>query len=287
MPTMFKKTFNRNPSKTSYKRRTTRYKKTTKYPTKRKFRKQKVNSIRNVFEATNLQDNYTPVLAGKIDNLTTGLVMGDVPQFGQQLSVLVTQNANLINFQDNFRNGRVVSLKITLTPEKWIGITADSSAIAGAKKPKIHWINDDSSTFNFTTTNTLTIQQAKSMGKVYHECEFTRKMVFMIKLYQKTSNLDTDKYFSASQWRNTPNASQDIYTRAIPDNNFYYGFSDLPEDFTMKTSYEVVCDYKNPVNRDIFQSFTQLRNEVSDDEVVSELPQLEKDVENENVFSLG
>jgi len=55
----------------------------------------------------------------------------------------------------------------------------------------------------------------------------------------------------------------------------------------MKTSYEVVCDYKNPVNRDIFQSFTQLRNEVSDDEVVSELPQLEKDVENENVFSLG
>lgn len=275
MPTMFKKTFNRYPSKTSYKRRTTRYKKNTKYPTKRRFRKQKVNSIRNVFETTNVQDDYTPVPIEKINNLTNTIVLGDVPAFGQFIAPVIYNNANLIDFENNFRNGRVVSLKIILTPEKWLGSTADSTQLPGAKKPKIHWINDDSSTFNFTQLTSLSLPQAKSMGKVYHECEFTRKMVFTIKLYKKTLDLDTDKYVSASQWRNTPTTITDQYILSLPDNNFYFGFSDLPKEFTMKTAYEIVCDYKNPINRNVFPDNFR-RNEVPNDAVVLESPQLEK-----------
>lgn len=230
-------------------------KRTFKRKTFKRKRIPKVNSIRNTFFSTDTQDDYNLIITDKRDAMTR-LVQ---TAFATSLtfSAMIKANTQLQSFEKCFRNARVVSLKLTLTPMV-------SSVVAfsdvNAKVTKIHWVNDDGSVINYVRSGNLTIPQAKSFGKVYHEAVFDKPFTFHIKLYQKaalnSTVSPTDKYRSASQWRMTPFApglgTDNLYTDTIPDGNLHYGFTDYTTDFQYKTKYEVVCDYKNPVDQDLF-----------------------------------
>lgn len=221
------------------------------YKKKKKYTK-KVNSIRNTFESSNTDDKFALVIPSKGAKMSDTIQISDTVE--SSIPAVIVTNNNLLAFQKNFRNGRCVTLQITLTPEKWQA-TSDASVTGSSIKPKIHWINDDGATHQYlesiSHTGTLSFQQAKSFGAVYHEANFTKPFTFNIKLYSRQLATSSDKYLSASQWRCTA-ASFDNYISSLPLSNFWFGFSEFSTTFQYSTRYKLVCDYKNPSNDDLF-----------------------------------
>ncbi len=160
----------------------------------------------------------------------------------QSLSAMLFSSPAFTKWVQDFNWVRCSHIKVELIPEVIDGTSFND---ATGEKPRLHWINDEGSA-GIANRNTdkdiMTIEYAKSVGQKYHEAQFIKPYVFNIKPYRRLDNALTttsDAYKSSNQW--TPSLGI-----TLPNSNFYFGFTNVANDFKYKTVITFTLHWKQP-----------------------------------------
>lgn len=226
------------------------YKKKT--PARRKRHPKRINdTIKYTIQNTSTQREYYPVIASKLDKMSTFFQNGAATE--QTLASILRTNANYISFKTNFMYVRHPRIKVTLIPERWV---ATDSSNADGEKPRIHWISDtgDVAAFKVGATS-LSLQEAESIGKSkYHNAQFTKPFIFYIHMIERKVGGSSGQAFdSANAWCPTVSGDSETGVAYIPNQNLYIGFSNISNvsQFKYKTEIEYQIVFKTPYHLEV------------------------------------
>lgn len=207
-------------------------------------------TITMTLETPDQEQAYLPVDASHLDLLSSTITTSTT---SLELSRILVECVGFRDYTSMFRWMRVSRIKVKLIPETWTASTTVGNAdpnLTDGEKPSIHWINDDGSVGSVTGSPNLSIPIADSYGKlVKKERLFTKPMTFSIKPYYRTTGTDAQlaspKYISSNQWRAVVSNSI-VKGLVVPERNFYFGFTNVPDGFKYKTVVEFTVTFKQP-----------------------------------------
>lgn len=195
-------------------------------------------TIQKICETNSVyQVNVVPTNA-KIGNLTNlfpadsnGLQFINLQQcFEEGAAAGGTANyiTEYVNLQAVFRYVRFKWIKVTLTPLRWEGA---QPSVGEAEHPIIHYINDDGSAANgLGNANTFTVAVAETLpAHQYGQRYFVEPLEFHISPVTKNPpDTTSPNYYSYTTWAEAAIANGTSY---VPNDNFYYGFTNVINGF--------------------------------------------------------
>jgi len=154
---------------------------------------------------------------------------------------------------DRFQWIRFKSIKVTLTPENYEGVGGD---IGQDSHPILHVINDNASAAIALSTGdnpspNYTVDAAQTLPKhQYTQYYFNKPLEFKINSVERNDGSSADKnsvpYSSYTRWTKTSGSNAAIRgTTFIPNDNFYFGFTDVPTGWQFKVKLTAVVTCKN------------------------------------------
>lgn len=263
------------------------------YPMKRNrgtpYNTQKINVV---LQNTETQQDYLPVPSTKIDQITN--IIGNTAS--DYLAKYLQDIPAFDKYKDTFRYVRCRGIKITLIPQTWNATTLTTGATApelqNGEKPRIHYIHDVGQTgawLNISTggLNPVSIEEAESFGKTYREGQFTKPYNFWIKPLAKlgagnpsdTVGSGQSSWQSHSMWFSTTSEQVALSQFLVPNRNLFFGFTNVPTDFTYKTIIKYYLSFKEVYCKPTVP-FQMMKN------LTLETVQEEKEENKENLNSL-
>lgn len=149
-----------------------------------------------------------------------------------------------------FQWSRFEWIRVTLIPDSYEAAGPD---VGEPEYPLLHVINDNASGVigvNNTPGSSITIDVAQTLpNHQYKQYYFNKPIRFNINLVEKLNLQQNPKnvnmYSSATRWAPTMGGfSFNAGTEYIPNDNFYFGFSQVPANFSYKVKLEAKVKFK-------------------------------------------
>jgi hypothetical protein len=217
-------------------------------------------TIQRVVSTLDSKELYnTPVQTDKIAKVTNSILTFSSTSYNLQQcfektptgSAVIPEFVKLVTM---FRQIKFQSIKITLTPERYLTVSPGGFQTGDEKDARpidLYYINDDGSAgLSLNNPSSINLVSMQPLSAHQHgKMQFTKPISFYISPSEKLSaDKSSPNYTTFRQWTDTksetdPNLAGTTY---LPNDSFYYGFrstTDIPADFRYKVHVQatILC----------------------------------------------